>query len=181
MANHSIRGWCFTACHPTTCSTRRCPGMEDSGKRLPHRCRCIQPEYVPHVRFVVDPTLVLRHSRPCSLSPSGLQPLQMGIRLVSLQFAAELPIINGHCPLVNTPLPPNMIWKVLTMLLYPPQHILVHVPPLPPTLRYEKRIAGSSFTLELREIKQRRMRPGMLQLVLRMVWERWLKAKNIHN
>ena len=105
----------------------------------------------------------------------------MGIRLVSLQFAAELPIINGRCPLVNTPLPPNIIWKVLTLLLYHPQQILVLVPPLPPTLRYEKRIAGSSFTLALREIRQRRMRPGMLLLVLTMVWEGWLKAKNIHN
>jgi len=48
-------------------------------------------------------------------------------------IAAELPIINGRYPLVNTPLPPNTIWQVPTSLLYHPQPIPVLVPPLPPT------------------------------------------------
>jgi hypothetical protein len=48
-------------------------------------------------------------------------------------IAAELPIINGRYPLVDTPLPPNTIWQVPTSLLYRPQPIPVLVPPLPPT------------------------------------------------
>jgi len=95
-----IRGWCFTACHPTTCDTRRCPGMEDSGKRLPHRG--IQPEYAPHVRFVVDPTLVLRHSRPCSLSPSNRCRWVSGLYHCNLRPSfrlsmAAVPSSTHHC------------------------------------------------------------------------------------
>lgn len=49
-------------------------------------------------------------------------------------IAAELPVINGRYPLVDTPLPPNTIWQIPTTLVYHPQPVPVLVPPMPATV-----------------------------------------------